>query len=1129
MAKILGLDLATNSIGWALIDDEMKKIIKTGVRIFPEGVINLGEGDNEISKNASRTAARGARRQHFRRRIRKLYLLRILAQNGMCPVDVARVKLSNKDLFGDTALTEWYKLNPYFLRQKALTEKVSLYELGRIFYHMVQRRGFLSNSRKASKGDSETGAIFKGDLKKGKVGINETTEKIKEAETLGAYLARIYPEENRPFKHGLERIRNRYTTRQMYIDEFEAIWEKQQNYHTALTFELKTLIGGRKNDGYTMDGALFHQRPLRSQKHLIGHCTFEKKKTKCPVSAVPFEKFRVYQWVNTVECNGEKLNEEDRQILIRQLFSKEKVNFMALRKAMKKADNSYQFNYKDDDKIVGSHTISNLSNKKFFGPKWFELSDDDQELIWHTLYFFDDKSKLKDYAMEEWGFSEEKAEKIAGFSLKDGYASLSRKAINNILPFLEMGYTYDIAVVLGGIKNAFGKKWQEQSPEKKGLIYDNIYDIVRLGKKGGFIEDLKSFLQEEFGLDDSELKKLYHHSVQLDTPVLLDKLPVGKEADREIQKIRNPIVIAALFELRKVVNELIENYGKPDQIKIELARDLKISKQKRNEIRRDQKRLEAENDRVKAELTKLGIPITYESIQKYKLWEECNKTCPYTGREINITQLFSGEVQIEHIHPWSRSLNDSFMNKTLCFADENRKKGDRTPYEFYSAQGEEKWEKVKTRALSCFKNKEHYPKAYNKFKQFIKKQFDDDFANRQLNDTRYISKEAKTYLSRICSDIQVSPGQMTANLRQKWGLNSILNEEGEKKRDDHRHHAIDALVIACSARSHLQELSKWNRYRRSYEMKDFPKPWDTFRQDAETSINNILVSHKKIDRVLTKRMVRSKKNGNEYKNRGQAARGQLHKESVYGHRTPPRSEPAFHIRKPLESITTKTHVEKIVDPVIRKLVSDRIDEMGGYINGKNVPKGAFFNIGENGEMIPGVFLPNKNGDPVPVRKVRIKENIGAAEQLKEGINQFVNPRNNHHVLIYKDEGGRLKEDVVTFWTAVERKKQNQPVVQLPPDGKEIITTLQINDMFLLRLAEEEIHMDDQALLSKHLYRVQKLSASDYIFRLATESKLDKNSEIYFIRIRSLREGKTGWPTFNPIKVQISAVGQLKKI
>ena len=1119
MAKILGLDLGTNSIGWALIEDNQNKILGLGTRIFPMGVENLGDGEGEISKNASRTGARGVRRQFFRRRLRKQILLKALSENKMCPLEASDFQEWKRNKrFPIEKLTTWFALNPYELRQKALIEKLSLEEIGRIFYHLIQRRGFLSNSRK---GGSDDGTIFKGNPKEGKIGITETQKNI-EDKTLGAYLFEIYPKENQPFQDGLERIRNRYTTRKMYVDEFELIWNKQAQFHTELTNELKTLFGGRKLDGYKEDGILFHQRPLRSQKHLVGNCSFEPRKTKCPISAIPFEQFRVWQWVNTVEYNGKKISQEEKEKIVEFLFANEKPEFKKIRKVIGKESAEFKFNYKDDDKIVGTHTISNLSNKKYFGKKWFEFTEKEQEDIWHVLYFFDSKSNLKEYAIKNWNFTEEQAESISKFNVKDGYASLSRKAISNILPFLKLGFTYDVAVVLGGIKNVFGSDWEKLSDEKRNFFYDNVYEIVRSKNKGGFIEIIKDILRNDYNISDNQLRKLYHHSATIDATELLEKLPVGKDADKDIQAIRNPIVITALFELRKLVNELIDEHGKIDEIKVEMARDLKISKSQRNKIRKEQKRLERENDRVKARLLEERQRVTHDNILLYKLWEECKHTCPYTGKPISVTQLFSGEVQIEHIHPWSRSLNDSFSNKTLCYADENRKKGNKTPFEFYGSD-EANWSAIKERALKLFSDTKEYPNAYQKFKRFVQQKFDDDFSTRQLNDTRYISKEAKNYLSKICNKVTVSPGQATSNLRHKWGLNQILNDDNEKTREDHRHHAIDALVMACTKVSYVQELSKWNRYNRGYDVKDFPMPWLSFWKDAEKAVNQILVSHKKVSNDITVRTHTTEKNGKKHTNLGVAARGQLHKETVYGKRTF-NGEEAFHVRKPIESLETAKQIAKVVDESIRLLILKRVNELGGFVKDK-VPANTFFIVDENGVKQPQIFLPNQNGAPVPILKVRVKENIGGAEKLKTNVNQWVNPRNNHHVLIYKDEKGNLKEEVVTFWTVVERKRTGQSVYQLPIDGKEIVTTLHINDMFLLGLSEDEINWEnpDYKVLKEHLYRVQKLTSGDYFFRKHKSSTITDDD---YKQIRGLREGKTGWLTFNPIKVKISVSGKI---
>ncbi|MBQ0117135.1 MAG: type II CRISPR RNA-guided endonuclease Cas9, partial [Flavobacterium sp.] len=1119
MARILGLDLGTNSIGWALVDDIDQKIVGIGTRIFPMGVENLGDGDGEISKNASRTGARGVRRQFFRRRLRKKLLLQKLAEHQMCPLqpkDFEDWKATKS--FPSQQLASWFALNPYELRNKALSEALTMEEMGRILYHLIQRRGFLSNSRK---GGTDDGAIFKGKPKEGKIGIDDTLESI-EGKTLGAYLYEIAPKDFEPFVNGLERIRNRYTTRKMYVDEFEQIWSKQAQLNPQWNEELKTLFGGRKSDGYKEDGILFFQRPLKSQKHLVGHCTFEPNKTKAPLSSIPFELFRINQWVNTVEYNGSKITAEERQKMLDVLMLAEKTDFKKLRKAIGKEGPEFKFNYKDDDKIVGTYTISNLANKKYFGKKWFDLSEKQQEDIWHAIYFFDGKSNLEEYALKNWNFTAEQAKAISKFNVKEGYASLSRKAINNILPYLQQGYTYDVAVVMAGIKNAFGNQWQNSSAKENAAqleFMDNVEGIVRSKISGGFIETIKALLSNEFDLTPTHFKKLYHHSATIDSGVLLERLPVGKEADKAIQSIKNPIVITALFELRKLVNELLETFGSIDEIKVEMARDLKISKSQRSKIRRDNKRLERENDRVKMEVEKY-TRVTHDNILKYKLWEECKETCPYTGKTISISKLFTGEIQIEHIHPWSRSLNDSFSNKTLCYADENRRKGDKTPFEFYGQDAMD-WSARKERALKLFSDSAKYPNAYQKFKRFVQVKFDDDFSSRQLNDTRYISKEAKNYLTQICSKVMVSPGQMTAILRQKWALNTVLNDANAKTREDHRHHAVDALVMACGKTSYLQELSKWNRHNRSYETRNFPMPWETFRFDAEKAIDKILISHKRAKNIITVRTHTVEKNGQTYKNLGVAARGQLHKESVYGKRTV-HGETAFHIRKSIDGLTTEKHLEKIVDESIKKIIYKRIHELGGFVKG-NIPAQTFFTVDENGIKKPQLFLPNKNGAPVPILKVRMKENIGGAEALKDNLNQWVNPMNNHHVLIYKDHKGILREDVITFWTVVERKRNGMPTYMLPEDGQKIVTTLHKNDMFLLGLKEEDLNWDDldYDVVTEHLYRVQKTANKDYMFRKHKSTTVTDDD---FIRMTGLGESKSGWLTLNPIKIKITSSG-----
>ena len=279
--------------------------------------------------------------------------------------------------------------------------------------------------------------------------------------------------------------------------------------------------------------------------------------------------------------------------------------------------------------------------------------------------------RLSDGRERKWKLGADAAARYARIKLKDGYANLSHRAMRLILPFLEKGCVYSHAVALGGVRRAFGeKKWQKMSQARREEICNKVLDIVSKKNEenkdeGGYIEPLKRFLEQEFGLRAEDLKKLYHHSDQR-----IDKLEEqwsvpapdgsdekGKEADKEIQLIRNPVVITALFELRKIVNTLIDTYGAPSCIKIELARDLKQGAKQRNETRARQKTQEKERLEAINELSEQGLPTSEGNILRYRLWKEAGCQCVYSGQKIGVSELCSEQVEVDHIHPHSRSLD----------------------------------------------------------------------------------------------------------------------------------------------------------------------------------------------------------------------------------------------------------------------------------------------------------------------------------------------------------------------------------------------------------------------------------------------------------------------------------------
>ncbi len=1167
MIRSLGLDVGANSIGWAVIetdeddcetgktDERTGCILGCGVYIFPEGVENLGQGEREISLNATRRSTRQRRRQLYRRKLRKRALLKLMADAGLCPSlspDELRAWQNTGSFPERPEFQQWLKLNPYYLRLRATTEKVNLFELGRIFYHLTQRRGFPTKSRSAA--SDESSVIEQGNPKLGKMGIAQT-KKLLESNgypTLGAALGALYPPDGEPYTNRYSRIRNRYTERQMYIDEFEYIWSVQQTYYPdVLTMQLKTAIGGRRIDGYLSDGILFYQRPLRSQKHLVGRCSFEPSKPRCQKSHPLFERFRAYQAVNNIRCNDLPLTSEEREKVVRLLLTKKQVTFANIRKALEKTSAEFIFNYDDTDTFAGAPTTAALSSKKIFGARWFELPGEQQHRIWHALQSFDDIEKLAQHARSCFHLSDEAARAFARVSLVDGYASLSLKAIRLILPFLEQGYPYHIAYALAGVRRALGdERWNALCPEEQKALCDSIESIISTSITGGYIERIRSFLHERYGLTERELQKLAHHSSTATPAHRLERIPTEEDYTHAIRSLRNPIVSNVLFALRRLVNELLERFGPFDRTVIELARDLKLSKKQRAAVRLEQKRNEIIRRTIKQQLENHGIEPTAENILRYRLWLECERQCPYSGQQISFDQLYNGQVQIEHIIPYDRSLDDSYLNKTLCFTDINRKKGNRTPYEFFTQDyGPDYWNNVKERLNKIFTPKRkwdkddclsYFPDRRRKYERFIAEKLPEDFATRQLNDTRIASLRAREMLELVCPTVHTALGPATAKLRRLWGLENALNfsenTAAVKERDDHRHHALDAIVLACTRQSHIQLLSTARARQRQLE-KPIPEPWHSFRQDVMDALAACTVVHHRSDRVLTRRRVHLTKGTTTRTYRSIAACGQLHNETFYGlHTDPETGNQYYHVRIPLQKMTKRKDVEEIVDPTIRALVEQRIEELGGYRNDE-IPAGAFFGTTPDGSPQPMIFLPNRRGDMVPVYKVRTRRTISNAVPHRTGANRYVDPSNNHHAIIFRLPDGTFDVNVVQFWEAVKRKLRGEPLYQVPP-GCELVMTLHINDMVLLGCSNETLERIWQNYppdkrgkeIMPYLHKVQKLSYSknsgfELCFRHHTDARPSVEAQRDYVLIRNWGTGKQGWYTYNPIKLRITPSGR----
>ena len=411
----------------------------------------------------------------------------------------------------------------------------------------------------------------------------------------------------------------------------------------------------------------------------------------------------------------------------------------------------------------------------------------------------------------------------------------------------------------------------------------------------------------------------------------------------------------ALNQIRQVVNELISCYGHPKSIAIELGRNLPAGKEARSEIEKEQKKNQEINDRLDDDLRELGQRPNRDNRLRLRLWEELDndpngRLCPFSGDKICITDLFNGEVEIEHLIPFSRSLDDSRANKVLCTRKANRDKGNRTPFEAFSNSPDGYvWNEIFMRAQNLSK-----PKQW-RFREDAMQiwERDNDFTARHLNDTRYIGRLAKEYLELICpfNKIDVLSGRLTALLRGHWGLNSILRDAAEqanvqspkkKNRDDHRHHAVDAIVIGMTTRSMLQKVSTTARRAEKLQLENiFPKsndrksaidPWDGFRNEARETVQNIIVSHK------PKRKKIRYKETKDGRRIPLSTDGQLHNQTAYGIIASLNKKGVSKVvtRWPIEKFKTRKHIEDlnkdgtlkggIRDTSLRKQFLDIFDE-----------------------------------------------------------------------------------------------------------------------------------------------------------------------------------------------------------
>lgn len=753
------------------------------------------------------------------------------------------------------------------------------------------------------------------------------------------------------------RLKNQVFYRQDYLDEFEKIWETQAQFHHELTSSLKEEI---------RDIIIFYQRKLKSQKSLVSYCEFESKKVDrnvegknktvtigykvTPKSSPLFQEFKIWQNLNNLFLQNKESKEqanfdqEAKQLLFDELNVKGNLSKDAALKIVGYNPKEWELNYtivegnrtnqilydaflkileiegyevKDllklktdkDDLKLSDIDIPAIEIKKMIKSIFQTLNIDSDILefnaemdgkdfeqqasyqLWHLLYSYEGDNSasgnenLYELLHKKFGFSLQHAKVLANVTLSDDFGNLSAKAIRKIFPFIKEN-KYSEACKLAG--------------------YNHSSSITK---------------------DENESRPLKDK---------LELLPKNS--------LRNPVVEKILNQLVNVINAIIADpeLGKPDEIRIELARELKKNAEQRAEMTASINKASAEHESIRQILIKEdGIKSpTRNDIIRYKLYQELKnngyKTL-YSNTYIPREKLFSKEFDIEHIIPKALLFDDSFSNKTICLRKENIDKANRCAAEFIGPYfGEDKIESYLARVdmlyqLNLKSPGEGISKA--KYKKLIMKadEIGKGFIERDLRDSQYIAKKAKQMLLEICKTVVSTTGSVTDRLREDWDLINIMQELNfdkykklglietiEKKdgttkeriidwtkRNDHRHHAMDALTVAFTKHSHIQYLNNLNARKKedklgkeiyaieqkeTYYEKDkegngkrkFNLPLPNFRAEAKKQLENILVSCKAKNKVVTKNKNQFKtKNGVKSKIE-LTPRGQLHKETVYG-------------------------------------------------------------------------------------------------------------------------------------------------------------------------------------------------------------------------------------------------------
>jgi len=941
------------------------------------------EDKTPTPKNHARRNARMARRIIDRRARRKQKMLSFLVQNGFLP------KALQNNSQPEITLNELG--DPYELRAKSLDSPLTEFELGRAILHLVQRRGFQSN-RKTLLGDMiddpDMLAIFSEE------DPLENKEETAFKKDIAVLREKIQAENCRTLGEYLNGLPKGQVKRNR-AREGGALRTDRQMYKDEFWQIIKAQRPHHPNLETIQEvlyEIIFFQRPLKLKKDRVGKCSLEPSKSRAKKAWQAFQRYRYLQDINSIRIfesytsQWNELTSTDREKLIKLFEHDAKPTLDKIEKTLGLSRN-HQLNFESATNKNFKGNLTVIAIRKEY-PAWENLSQNQQKALEEDLVTFESKKALKSRLINYWGLDLDTALNLCLVELEPEHSDISLKAINKLLPYLEQGMIFSDARVAAG-----------------------------------------------YGYEVKQIE-------------VLDELPAPPD-------IPNPIVMKGLHELKRVVNAIIKEYGKPDVIRLEMARDLEMnskrykaftSQQNKNTKLNEEAQSQFEN--IAGQNKHLGLSkyASHTDKIKYRLWQEQQNRCAYSNKQISLTELFTGAVEVDHILPYSLTLNDSYMNKVVCFASENQYKGQKTPQEAFGSD-EEKWNQIE-HAIANW-----YGKGLSSKRDAFYQTTDDldkDFIGSQLTDTRYISREALHYLKKLGVDVNTVKGQVTSWIRHIWGMNSIIDQnKAQKDRADHRHHAIDAAVIACIDRSFYNTVvsvaKKLEKTGSEINIKDLhiDTLFSDYRQQVAKRLDEIIIAHAP-ERKIT---------------------GALHEDTGIGYI----DGVGAVYRKNLDENFTARNVGNIIDPVVKKLVENHLELHGGR------PKQAFTS------KTPLFHLDGKT----PIKRVRVlqsKATLSDLEKTKLGIKdqkgkvfKWMTLGNTHHVEIYQHKKTQKYKSVfVTALEAKQRVNQKQsPIKSVLDDEHDFLFALhknglvQVNDGDIFRVQKIET-TSNRLMLRNHV-------------------------------------------------------------